>query len=303
MWDFEYDFGGDDSSNYDFGYGDISYDTSVPDSGGDWWDGFDFSGGGSVPEVDYFTDMPADTSDFFTDMPQTFTGGPDTDGDFFGPSAGNPNFEQGFDLNAARQAEMDRYNEFMAGDQQLPTNDFYGNQFFGNNAITDRNLAGMDAGYGRAVQNGGFTSGYQTTPSGERVMIQDDGSAIAIDPRSGSSRGILAEDVMKMVKGGELNTNRSGYNAATGGDMFGPGGSSSILRDLLGGAKNLLGGGGGGGQQRPSSGAGGSGSGAGGEQSQPQQMSGTTAPRYNFEQSVFQGLPIQTIASLLGPRK
>ena len=100
------------------------------------------------------------------------------------------------------------------------------NQNFGAGAITSQNLAGMNTAYSNAGANGGFTSGYQTLPNGNRVMIQNDGSAIGITPGGGTYK-IDQPSVQTLVNQGQLNTAASGYNAATGGTVLAPGGGTT----------------------------------------------------------------------------
>ena len=99
------------------------------------------------------------------------------------------------------------------------------NQNFGAGAITSQNLAGMNTAYTNAMANGGFTSGYQTLPNGNRVMIQDDGSAIGITPGGGTYK-IDQPSVQTLVNQGQLNSAASGYNTATGGTPIAPGGGT-----------------------------------------------------------------------------
>lgn len=70
---------------------------------------------------------------------------------------------------------------------------------------------------------GGFTSQWQTSGS-DKIMIQDDGSAIAIN-ENGDSYSLTKDEVDQMVNNGQLNTAASGYVAATGGTGNNPGGS------------------------------------------------------------------------------
>jgi len=100
------------------------------------------------------------------------------------------------------------------------------NQNFGAGAVTSTNLAGMNNSYTNAMDNGGFTSGYQTLPNGNRVMIQNDGSAIGITPGGGTYK-IDQPSVQTLVNQGQLNSAASGYNAATGGTALAPGGGTT----------------------------------------------------------------------------
>ena len=73
---------------------------------------------------------------------------------------------------------------------------------------------------------GGYTSQWQTV-GGDRIMVQDDGTAIATN-ENGDSYSLNEDEVNSMVKNGILNTAASGYVAATGGTGNTPGGSGKI---------------------------------------------------------------------------
>ena len=73
---------------------------------------------------------------------------------------------------------------------------------------------------------GGFTSGWQTLGT-NRVMIEDDGTAIILDPTTGQTSFLTEDQVNALVKNGSLNTADSGYVAATGGTGNTPGGSGT----------------------------------------------------------------------------
>ena len=73
---------------------------------------------------------------------------------------------------------------------------------------------------------GGFTSQWQTLGT-NRVMVQDDGTAIVFDPTTQQTSYLTEDQVNALVKGGSLNTADSGYVAATGGTGTTPGGSST----------------------------------------------------------------------------
>jgi hypothetical protein len=103
-------------------------------------------------------------------------------------------------------------------------------------SLTDAGMSGPQAkdfikdyfapggeGYVEPADNGGFTSQWQTSGS-DRIMIQDDGSAIAIN-ENGDSYSLTKEEVDQMVNNGQLNTAASGYVAATGGTGNTPGGT------------------------------------------------------------------------------
>jgi hypothetical protein len=83
---------------------------------------------------------------------------------------------------------------------------------------------------------GGFTSQWQTSGS-DRIMIQDDGSAIAIN-ENGDPYSLTKEQVDQMVNNGQLNTAASGYVAATGGTGNTPGGTrTAATQTPAGGTK------------------------------------------------------------------
>ena len=66
---------------------------------------------------------------------------------------------------------------------------------------------------------GGYTSQWQTV-GGDRIMIQDDGTAIATN-ENGDSYSLDADQVTKMVNQGLLNSDASGYTDAIGGTKAG----------------------------------------------------------------------------------
>jgi hypothetical protein len=70
---------------------------------------------------------------------------------------------------------------------------------------------------------GGFTSQWQTVGS-DRIMINDDGTAIGMN-ENGDSYALSPKEVQQMIQQGLLNTGASGYVAATGGTGNRPGGS------------------------------------------------------------------------------
>ena len=74
---------------------------------------------------------------------------------------------------------------------------------------------------------GGFTSGWQTVGS-DRVMVQDDGSAIGIN-ENGETYSLTPKQVSQMDKNGLLNSATSGYNTATGGTNIAPGGGKTTI--------------------------------------------------------------------------
>ena len=100
---------------------------------------------------------------------------------------------------------------------------------------------------------GGFTSQWQTVGS-DRIMIQDDGSAIGINTETGEQYALSPEQVQQMIDRKLLNTYESGYYTATGGNRNGPGGSGRTADS--GGRGGGSGGGGGPTKSRGAIGAG-----------------------------------------------
>jgi hypothetical protein len=70
----------------------------------------------------------------------------------------------------------------------------------------------------------GFTSQWQTVGD-NKVFVNDDGTAISTNPKTGATSSLSADQVNSMIKNGQLNTYASGYNTATGGNKTAPGGS------------------------------------------------------------------------------
>jgi hypothetical protein len=78
---------------------------------------------------------------------------------------------------------------------------------------------------------GGFTSQWQTV-GGDRVMVMDDGTGIKLNPQTGKHDQLTASQVGDMIQKGQLNTYKSGYNTATGGNRIAPGGGTTVkLKD------------------------------------------------------------------------
>jgi hypothetical protein len=70
----------------------------------------------------------------------------------------------------------------------------------------------------------GFTSQWQTVGD-NKVFVNDDGTAISTNTKTGATSSLSADQVNNMIKDGKLNTYASGYNTATGGNKTAPGGS------------------------------------------------------------------------------
>lgn len=81
---------------------------------------------------------------------------------------------------------------------------------------TPENMASYQTNLQDIYDNrGGFTSQWQTAGS-DRIMIQDDGSAIGINTETGETYGLEADETKRLVDAGLLNTEASGYNEAIG---------------------------------------------------------------------------------------
>ena len=72
--------------------------------------------------------------------------------------------------------------------------------------------------------NGGFGSQWQTLGT-NRVMINEDGGATVFDPTTQQTSYLTQDQVNVLVKNGSLNSDESGYVAATGGKNGVPGGT------------------------------------------------------------------------------
>jgi hypothetical protein len=78
----------------------------------------------------------------------------------------------------------------------------------------------------------GFSSGWQTVGS-DRIMIQDDGTAIGINTDTNESYSLTPEEVTRMVDYGLLNSDSSGYTAATSGTSSGVKVPASAIKAIL----------------------------------------------------------------------
>lgn len=95
--------------------------------------------------------------------------------------------------------------------------------------VTAENQASYDSSLQDIMENrGGFTSGWQTGPNGERIMVSDDGSAIGIN-ENGETYSLTADQTANLIRGGAINTAKSGYFGATGGSEVAPGGGTPVV--------------------------------------------------------------------------
>ena len=91
--------------------------------------------------------------------------------------------------------------------------------------ISQDNIDSFNQSLQGIIDKGGFTSQWQTV-GGDRIMVQDDGTAIGIN-ENGDSYSLTPDEVTTMIDNGQLNTAESGYVAATGGTGNTPGGSGT----------------------------------------------------------------------------
>lgn len=250
----EYDFGDYESGNYDFGDIDLG---NVDFSGLDFGD-LDLSG---LDEIDLsaLQDIDPGTIDF----------GPEFDQGTGGDYGGEPvNFDLSSDdmrpdmqeLSVAGDADMpgqlyqqnpeafyvppqeeptdwqSLYNEGLTPEQVAKRESMMSDlsqykQDFGG-ADTSQYVDEYQSNLKDIFENkGGFTSQWQTV-GGDRVMVMDDGTGIKLNPQTGEHDQLTASQVGDMIQKGQLNTYKSGYNTATGGNRIAPGGGTTVkLKD------------------------------------------------------------------------
>jgi hypothetical protein len=129
------------------------------------------------------------------------------------------------------------------GDERV-LRDFYiedmmksGSQNFGSSVDMDKSMGDFNTNMQDIFDNGGFTSQWQNV-DGRKVQVYDDGTGMAINPSTGASRSLSENEITSLIKAGKLNTFKSGYNTATGGNETAPGGGSSVI--LKDGSKGTL---------------------------------------------------------------
>lgn len=71
---------------------------------------------------------------------------------------------------------------------------------------------------------GGFGSQWQTVGT-SKVMIDEEGGGLVVDPATGATSTLTPEQVQALIANGTLNSGKSGYVAATGGTGNRPGGA------------------------------------------------------------------------------
>jgi hypothetical protein len=85
---------------------------------------------------------------------------------------------------------------------------------------------------------GGMGSQWQTSGS-DRIMVNDDGTAIGINTETGETYSLNKDQVDKMVANNQINNKASGYVDSTGGKGYVPGGGKTILN--ADGTKSVIG--------------------------------------------------------------
>ena len=111
------------------------------------------------------------------------------------------------------------------------------NQNFGSSVDMGKSAEDFSTNLQGIYDKGGFTSQYQDV-NGRKIQVYDDGTGMAINPFTGSSKSLSGAEVSSLIKGGKLNTASSGYNVATGGNKTAPGGGVSVI--LKDGTKGTL---------------------------------------------------------------
>lgn len=90
--------------------------------------------------------------------------------------------------------------------------------------ISQENIDSFNQNFNPA---GGFGSQWQTVGT-NRVMIDDEGNGLVLDPTTGETSTLTPEQVQALIANGTLNSAKSGYVAATGGTGDRPGGSGPV---------------------------------------------------------------------------
>lgn len=147
--------------------------------------------------------------------------------------------EPGFDREAALEAERQRYLRSLAPDENnesIATSDgsgwnpdaapTYGVQDFG------ASLTGVST-----PTSDTFGSQWQTVGS-DRIIVHDDGTATGINTETNETYTLDPKKVDEMVANNQLDTSKSGYFGATGGNNIAPGGG--ITATLKNGATGTL---------------------------------------------------------------
>ena len=140
----------------------------------------------------------------------------------------------------ADMGDFDRLNTYGMTPEQLQNRDELMKLGGQEMQVTPENQASFDTNLKDIMENrDGFTSQWQKVGMfGDRVMVMDDGTGIKLNTITGQQDKLTAPQVSSMIRKGDLNTYKSGYNTATGGDKFAPGGGTSVV--LKDGSKGTL---------------------------------------------------------------
>jgi hypothetical protein len=186
----------------------------LPDSGGDSGgsDDEDFGGGADGGLGGFSLDESFDDMD--QRIGQKYLGV----GEFF--DSGEPlRTPQGVDESFAKDlsdTDYERYIESLSPESQAEQERLQ-------KIAENLNLRPGDEG----VNMGKMPSGWQKSSDGSYVNIRDDGTADGID-QDGNSFALSESQVQSRIKSGDLNTFKSGYNTATGGNKIAPGGGTPV---------------------------------------------------------------------------
>ncbi len=132
------------------------------------------------------------------------------------PDASNPDLEAGKTPQERAAEEWKRYLDSLAtkpSDLNLPGSTIEAGPYFDE----------YNANLKRIMDEGGYTSQWQNA-NGDKVFVNDDGTAIGIN-QDGGTYSLSDAQVEDMVSKGLLNTAESGYVDATGGTGSTPGGT------------------------------------------------------------------------------
>jgi hypothetical protein len=148
--------------------------------------------------------------------------------------------ELGDALALADMGDFDRLNTYGMTPEQLSNRDelmALGGQDFGSSVDMGKAMDDFGTNLQGIYDTGGFTSQWQNV-DGRKVQVYDDGTGMAINPSTGASRSLSGAEVTSLINAGKLNTFKSGYNTATGGNKIAPGGGTSVT--LKDGTKGTL---------------------------------------------------------------
>lgn len=79
--------------------------------------------------------------------------------------------------------------------------------------ISQGNIDRYNKNLSDMMKTGGYASTWQRIGR-DRVMVQEDGTAVGINTETGDTYSLTADEVTRLIDGGVLNTNQSGYTEA-----------------------------------------------------------------------------------------